>query len=85
LGGLTIKNKIFDFKNGKEYKMENTFNNWYEVSIVLEAEHKKIHIVSTESLEEAENKKEELIQAGLKVVVEQWRLDKNTPKPMGEI
>ena len=62
-----------------------TFNTWYEVSVILEVEHKKIHIVSIDSLEEAENKKQELSKTGLKVVVEEWKLTNDVPILMGEI
>lgn len=62
-----------------------TFNSWYEVSLILRAENRKIHIVSLDSLEEAEEKKKELEKAGLTPIVEEWNLHNDIPILMGEI
>jgi hypothetical protein len=63
----------------------NTFNCWYEVSIILEAGNKRIHDLSTGSLEQAENRKAELVEAGLKAVVEVWDTGKEKPVLIEEI
>lgn len=60
-------------------------NTWYEVSIILQSEQKKIHITDTESLEEAENKKIELNKAGIKVMIEEWNIKNEIPILIGEI
>jgi len=60
-------------------------NTWYEVSIILEAENKKIHVVSTESLELAQNKKQEFLEAGIKAIVEEWKIKNEEPILMGVI
>lgn len=60
-------------------------NNWYELSLVLESEHKKIHILDTQSLEVAENKKIELVSTGLKVVINEWNINNEVPVLVGEI
>jgi len=61
----------------------NNINSWYEVSIELV--NRKVHILSTESMEEAENKKKELSEVGIKVIIEEWKLTKEIPILMGEI
>jgi hypothetical protein len=60
-------------------------NNWFEISIILKAENKKIHISDTESLEEAENKKREFIDAGVNVVVDEWVIKNEIPILVGQI
>jgi hypothetical protein len=59
--------------------------NWFEISIILKAENKKIHISDTESLEEAEDKKREFIQAGVDVVVDEWVIKNEKPILVGQI
>jgi predicted peroxiredoxin len=60
-------------------------NNWFEISIILKAENKKIHISDTESLEEAEDKKREFIEAGVNVVVDEWVIKNEIPILVGQI
>lgn len=60
-------------------------NTWYELSLVLESEHKRIHILDTQSLEVAENKKNELESTGLKVVIDEYIIKEDKPVLVGEI
>jgi len=60
-------------------------NTWYEVSIILQSEQKKIHITDTQSLEVAENKRNELALAGLKVVIDEYIIKEDKPVLVGEI
>jgi len=60
-------------------------NTWFEISIILKAENKKIHISDTESLEEAEDKKREFIEAGMNVVVDEWVIKNEKPILIGQI
>ena len=60
-------------------------NTWFEISIILKAENKKIHISDTESLEEAEDKKREFMQAGVNVVVDEWVIKNEKPVLIGQI
>lgn len=60
-------------------------NTWYELSLVLESEHKKIHILDTQSLELAENKRNEFVLAGLKVVIDEYIIKEDKPVLVGEI
>ena len=60
-------------------------NTWYELSLVLESEHKRIHILDTQSLELAEDKKNELVSTGLKVVINEWKINNDKPVLVGEI
>ena len=60
-------------------------NTWYELSLLLESEHKKIHILDTQSLEVAENKKNELVSTGLKVVIDEYIIKEEVPVLVGEI
>ena len=60
-------------------------NTWYELSLVLESEHKKIHILDTQSLEVAENKRNEFVLTGLKVVINEWKINNDKPVLVGEI
>ena len=60
-------------------------NTWYELSLVLESEHKKIHILDTQSLEFAEDKKSECIATGLNVVITEYEIKNGVPVLVGEI
>jgi len=56
---------------------------WYEVAV--EKGNFIIAMTTTESLEEAENMKEDLKKKGLNAVVRKWALEQDIPKMMGEI
>jgi len=58
---------------------------WFEISVILKAENKKIRIKDTESLEEAENKKREFLEAGVDVVVDEWVIKNERPVLVGQI
>jgi len=60
-------------------------NTWYELSLVLESEHKKIHILDTQSLEVAEDKRNEFVLTGLKVVIDEYIIKEDKPVLVGEI
>jgi len=56
---------------------------WYEVAI--ERDNAILTITTTESLEEAENMKEDLKKKGLNAVVRKWALEQDISKMTGEI
>ena len=60
-------------------------NTWYELSLVLKADKKKIHILDTQSLEEAEDKKNELESTGLNVVIDEYNINEDKAVLVGEV
>lgn len=57
---------------------------WYEVSLVMRSG-KKIHISDTQSLEEAEDKKAEFLNAGLNAVIDEYNVVNDVATKVGEI
>ena len=59
-------------------------NNWYEISLI-KSEKSKIYVKGTASLEQAENFKNEFLDAGLKVVIDEYVIKNEVPILVGEI
>jgi len=66
----------------REGKM-TTFNSWYEIYVAKR--NNKVVIDNVDSLEEAEEIKVKLAEKGIKVVIKEWKLDKEIPIFMGEV
>ena len=58
-------------------------NIWYELSLI--SGKKKTHILDTQSLEVAENKRNELVSNGLEVVVDEYVIKEEKAVLVGEL